>query len=185
MGEIKEIVPMVIGQEAGVSDDFSEAPVVVEPTEIVSDAGLQMVPADFTLVSVVLVASFCVLGICLRSRLAGLVGVARLPRWRFKPLTGLLCVLMVSSLVLVFVPPAEAYLPNQSAGSLVFGSRYQQYYGPGDGTQFDEPGAVNEVTNAVYSYFINSDYYDSTSTRMRLSRQPNSLTNTSTVFYVL
>ncbi|MCW4023898.1 MAG: hypothetical protein NWF01_02550 [Candidatus Bathyarchaeota archaeon] len=173
MGEIKEIVPMVIGQEAGVSDDFSEAPVVVEPTEIVSDAGLQMVHADFTLVSVVLVASFCVLGICLRSRLAGLVGVARLPRWRFKPLTGLLCVLMVSSLVLVFVPSAEAYLPNQSAGSLVFGSRYQQFNDWSDGTYFDEPGAVNEVTNAVYNYFVNSPEYDSTSTKKELDSTQN------------
>jgi hypothetical protein len=161
-GEIKEVVPMVIGQEAdssGVSGASSEEPIIVEQSPVESNAGLQVVFADSMLVPLVLIVGSCILVFFLRSRLAGLVGIARLPKWRFKPLTALLCTLMLSSLFLVFVPPAEAYLPGQSAGSLVFGSRYQQFNDWSDGTYFDEPGAVVEVTNAVFDYFNSTQDY--------------------------
>jgi hypothetical protein len=161
-GEVCDIVPMIVDSATYISNttdvkikDGSEA-IWANTTELQAHSDSFFVFAPILLI---VLAVFVVYSGMNKSRFFSIN-----KKGTSKPLAALLCCLLFVSLIIIFVPKADAYSTTE-AGSLIFGSLMDQYSGtieiPGRGTvSFAELTAVDHVTSTVNDYFENNGYDD-------------------------
>jgi hypothetical protein len=164
-GELCDVVPMTVD---AVSENADEIDLESGSADTVDTNDLNVNDAlenSVLFVPVIAIVGAFFVCFCLRWRKSLLSGPS-LAKKSFRPLTVVMCFLILASLVLVSVPKAEAYVTG-SAGALIFGSKVGQFTGTvqindpyniwhGE-HDFEEEEAVGTVTSTVYSHF---DEYD-------------------------